>query len=67
MSLYLSKQQQSAMANAMLNRVKAKMPDVTDDQLRKIATMHLELKRSTYPWEYPWVEVVRWCWERRQT
>lgn len=62
----LTKQQQSARANAVVNHLERQMPTADPAVIDMLAFVKLQGRYTPLPWEYQWSEVLRWCREQRR-
>lgn len=67
MALFLTKTQQWTRAAQVMKYLEKSMPRTQESDRDLLAIATLEAERPTFPWEYPWSEVVSSQRARRRT
>jgi hypothetical protein len=66
-TIFLTKTQQWIRAAQVMKYLSKAHPHTKPEQIDAMAIAKLEDERPTWPWEYPWAEVVRSQRERRKS
>lgn len=64
--IFLNKTQQWTRAAQVMKYLAKAMPHTDAPRRDALAVARLEAERPTFPWEYPWAEVVRSQRDRRK-
>lgn len=66
MKMFLTKTQQWVRAAQVMKYLSKSMPNTQESDRDALAIAKLNAERPTFPWEYPWSEVVRSQRDRRR-